>query len=122
MRTIIAGGRDITDILLVEQAVCESGFEITYVVSGKARGVDTLGEQWAEARGIPVLSFPANWDKYGKAAGAIRNKEMAENADALIAIWDGVSLGTGNMVSAAFQKGLKVFVLNLGRVNQQSLW
>lgn len=110
MKTIIAGGREITDIELVRQAVKLSGFEITEVVSGKARGVDTLGEQYAEENSIPVRDFPARWDLLGKAAGFIRNKEMANYGEALIAVWDGDSAGTRNMIKNARSKGLKVFV------------
>ena len=110
MKTIIAGSRTISSIQIVEQAILESGFEITEVVSGKAKGVDTLGEVWAALHGVPVKGFPANWDEHGKAAGYIRNIAMAHHADALIAVWDGVSRGTGHMIEQAKKKGIKVFV------------
>lgn len=79
--------------MLVRAAVDASGFRITEVVSGVAHGVDKLGERWAQAHKIPVKQFPAQWNKYGNAAGPIRNREMAEYADALIAVWDGQSRG-----------------------------
>lgn len=110
MKTIIAGSRTITDYGTVEQAIIESGFYISEVVSGKAKGVDTLGEQWATKNGLPIEAFPANWDEYGKSAGPIRNKEMAEYADALIAVWDGNSRGTQHMIITAVQAGLKVYI------------
>lgn len=109
MRTIIAGSRTITDYRLVLDAIRESGFEITAIVSGRARGVDTLGERFAKEHDIPLAPFPAKWDLYGKSAGYRRNEEMARNADALIAITTG-SVGTGHMIDIANQKGLKVYV------------
>jgi len=97
MRVIIAGPRDVFDRALVDLAVKASGFAITEVVSGKASGVDTLGEDWAKDNGVPVKEFPADWDRYKKRAGAIRNVAMAGYADALIAIDTG-SPGTNNMI------------------------
>lgn len=110
MRTIIAGSRDITNITSVYRAIAESEFTITLVLSGCARGVDELGEQYADYMNIPIQRFPANWDEYGKSAGYIRNQLMADSADALIAVWDGVSKGTKHMIDIAHKKGLKVFV------------
>jgi hypothetical protein len=109
MKVVIAGSRDITDYDLVEQAIVESGFEITEVVSGTARGVDTLGEQWAMNHATPIKRFPALWDKYQKAAGFIRNRQMACYAEALVAITIG-SPGTKNMIEIARKMGLKVYV------------
>lgn len=110
MKTIIAGSRDIHDADLLELVIKESGFEITTVVSGCAKGVDTLGEKWAAKKDIPIIEFPAQWEKYGRGAGPIRNKEMAENADACIVIWDGRSVGSKKMIELARKNGLLVHV------------
>ena len=110
MRTIIAGSRTISNPLAVESAIRDSGFEITEVYCGMARGVDLMGKHWAEKRGIHVREFPANWKQYGKAAGPIRNTHMASEADALIAIWDGDSKGTKNMIELARKNNLKVYI------------
>jgi hypothetical protein len=127
MRVIIAGSRNITSIDIIRNTVKESGFEaeITEVVSGVAKGVDKLGERWAAENNIPVKQFPAEWKnldlpivvvkqgrygKYNAAAGAVRNEQMAEYADALIAIWDGKSSGTHNMIENANKHKLKVHV------------
>lgn len=110
MKVIIAGSRDIASYRLVKEAIRNSGFEITEVVSGHARGVDSMGELYAEQNGIDLVIFPANWNKYGKSAGHKRNYKMAMYADALIAIWDGESKGTKGMIDIATEKGLKVFV------------
>lgn len=110
MKLIIAGGRNITDYDLVLSALRESGFIPTEIVSGMAQGVDTLAIQYAQENNLPLQRFWAEWEFYGKSAGPIRNRNMAEYADALIAIWDGVSRGTKNMIEEATKKGLKVYV------------
>jgi len=86
--------------------------DIEQVVSGTARGADRVGEQFAERFGIELKRFPADWKRWGKSAGAIRNAEMAEYADALIAFWDGESKGTQHMIKVATKKGLEVSVIN----------
>lgn len=115
MKTIVAGSRDITGFNIVEQAIRDSGFEITELVSGGARGVDRLGEKYAKEHNIPIKQFIPDWDKFGKSAGHKRNSQMADYADALVAIWDGVSKGTAGMIADATQKGLKVYVKDISK-------
>ena len=112
MKVIIAGSREINSYAVVEQAVRESNLEITEVVSGCARGVDRLGEAYAIKHRLPIAKFPANWD-LGRGAGHIRNAQMAEYAEALIAIWDGSSRGTAGMIRIARANGLQVYVKTL---------
>jgi hypothetical protein len=111
MKTIVAGSREITDYQLVWDAVYSCPWIITEIVSGGARGVDTLGEQVAATFNIPVKVFPADWGTHGKAAGPIRNQQMAEYADALIAVWDGNSTGTWNMIKQAEKRKMRVHVV-----------
>ena len=101
MRTIIAGSRTVTDPKIIEEAIVASGFVITEVVCGGAAGVDMLGRDWAVLRGIPVKMFPADWEQYGKAAGPIRNAQMADYAEQAICIFDAQAenRGTKNMLS-----------------------
>jgi len=110
MKIIIAGSRGITDYEVVEAAVAESGFAATVVVSGGADGVDALGERWALEHGLHVVRFPARWKYYGRRAGVIRNLEMVRFADALVAVWDGQSKGTGHTIREARKRGLLVHV------------
>jgi len=110
MKTIVAGSRNCTDVEIVRRAMNTCPFKITEVVSGCARGVDTIGEQLAERKGVPVKRFPANWDRDGKSAGYLRNAEMAEYAEALVAVWDGQSRGTKHMIDLAKRKGLMVYI------------
>lgn len=116
MRTIIAGSRTIEQYDLVKTAIesCNWHLEITEVVSGCAEGADLFGEQWAKRKMIPIKRFPADWRKHGKRAGPIRNEEMANYADALIAVWDGVSRGTQDMIERARYHRLRVYVYRYG--------
>ena len=114
---IISGSRSITSYRDIETAVNSSPFydKITEVVSGTCRGPDKLGEEWAILHKIPIKRFPADWNKHGKAAGYIRNEEMAKyvidsGGGYLIAVWDGKSRGTMSMISLAKQYGLNVYV------------
>lgn len=110
MRTIIAGTRTLTDFNIVLSAIKNSTFIPTVILSGGARGVDSLGELYANINDIPLEKYPANWDLYGKSAGYKRNVLMAEHADSLIAIWDGKSLGTKHMIDIAKKKNLRVYI------------
>ena len=111
MKVIIAGGREFNDYESLSKYcdfVLSNLKEDIEVVSGECRGADKLGEKYAKERGYDVKPFPADWDKYKKAAGHIRNEEMAKYADALIAFWDGESKGTKGMIDLATKYGLKV--------------
>ena len=98
MKVIIAGGRDFTNFFVVCNSLINFQKQITEIISGDATGADSLGIQWAQLRDIPVKHFPAHWDIYGNNAGYIRNAEMGEYADALIAFWNGKSRGTKHMI------------------------
>lgn len=118
MRTIIAGSRTIGERAtkwLVTQIVQQKNLIVTEVVSGTARGVDKGGELYASANKIPVKQFPANWDKHGKSAGYIRNKEMAQHGEQVIILWDGVSKGTNHMVELAKESGLHITLFDLSK-------
>lgn len=119
MKVIIAGPRykdpinkiPFDDYKLVAEAVKKSGFKITEEVCGMAIGADRLGEQWAIANGVPVKEMPANWTLHGRSAGPIRNRQMAEYADAAVIVWDGKSRGTRNMINEMIRKKKPYFLL-----------
>lgn len=122
-RVIIAGGRDFNDYLLLRETMDNLLQNITeeiVVVCGQARGADTLGEQYAKERGYRVDYYPADWKRYGKRAGYLRNEQMAQNADALVAFWDGKSRGTKLMIELAKQYGLKVRVQRYEKKGEQA--
>ena len=110
LKVIVAGSRRFKDYKIVKSALDYylANQDEVEIVSGCAGGVDSLGERYAEEKGIPVKKFPALWDKHGKAAGPIRNKQMAEYADALVLFWDGTSPGSRNMFENARKMGLKI--------------
>lgn len=112
LRVIIAGGRDFDNY----EHLCNKCNKVlseqteVQIVCGTARGADTLGEKYGKERGIEIKYFKPDWDNLGKAAGYIRNEEMAKNADALICFWDGVSKGSKHMIDLARKYKLKVRV------------
>ena len=115
-RVIIAGTRSFNDYELLRDSCNNLLSEkqrthTVVVISGTARGADQMGERYARERGYEIRQFPADWEQYGKSAGHIRNAKMADNADALIAFWDGESKGTKNMIDNARRKGLAVRVI-----------
>lgn len=117
MKVIIAGSRGITDLNLlikaVNKAYDEEGISVWEIISGGARGVDQLAEDFAKQTDIPITIMLADWVTHGKKAGILRNIDMANSgAEALIALWDGESKGTGAMINIAKRKGLKVFSCN----------
>lgn len=119
LKIIIAGSRDFDNYDLLEETMSNFLKENTNnveIVSGTARGADRLGEKFAENHGYQVKRFPANWNLYGKSAGPIRNRKMAEYASEghgiLFVFWDGASKGTKNMIDLAEKYGLEVHVIN----------
>lgn len=115
-KVIICGGREFDDYNLLKKACdyylsrkIESG-EKVIIISGGARGADKLGERYAKEKGLDVQVFPANWEKYGKRAGYLRNKQMAEVSNACIAFLSsyGENKGTKMMISIARENKLLV--------------
>lgn len=118
MKLIIAGSRDVRlTIIEIGEVLRERKVPVelvTEVVSGGAAGMDTCGEEWASYHGIPIKYFPANWDLHGKAAGPMRNKEMALYADAaLIVMKKGGSPGSKNMKDHMFRMKKAVYVYEM---------
>lgn len=134
MRVIIAGSRSLygpRGTKIVRQAIKDSGWKLTEVISGHAKGVDIIGEEIAKEDGIELTIFPANWKKHGRAAGYKRNEKMAWYANlfnkqyteedkwdeipdnlkgGLIAVWKNKSKGTGSMIEIAEQLELPTYV------------
>ena len=142
MKTIIAGSRNISDMFCTNGInPCEVGckcvdrayeytirvikacpWHITEIVSGRAKGVDQFGEWYARANKITLSIFPANWQQYGNAAGPIRNKEMAEYADACIVIWNGKSAGSTNMIKLAKEQSLGLMIQIPNEMGMDDFW
>ena len=110
MRIGIVGSRDyprLDQVVELVQALPEG----TTVISGGAQGVDITAEVTAKAHGLDRIIFPALWDKYGKRAGAIRNQQIVESSDRIIAFWDGVSPGTKITIDMAVRAGKQVDII-----------
>lgn len=116
MKTIIAGGRDYHDYAHVKKQLehFRKTHVITEIVSGGAKGADALGEQYAEEMNIKLKIYHADWEKNGRAAGPIRNQKMGDYADQLVAVWDGKSKGTKNMIDYMNKLKKPVFVIWVG--------
>ncbi len=115
MKVIIAGSRrgfisndEISSILK------DNNLTPTEIFSGGARGIDACGEIWASDNNIKLSIFPAQWDIHGKAAGPIRNKQMADGADVLVAILYPDSRGTLNMINTMKKLKKKTIVVKKG--------
>lgn len=110
MKVIIAGSRNLNDPKLVEKAIQKAGYDLKEIVSGGYKGIDTLAIEYALKNKINLYVIFAQWRLFGKRAGPIRNHQMAAYADALIAIWDGESYGTQDMIRSAKARGLCISV------------
>lgn len=117
-RVVICGGRDFNDYAFAEFCLnwillkkIEEGYDIV-VVSGGARGADKIGECWARSKGFEIDVHPADWDRYGKQAGYLRNVEMVDSCDGVVAFWDGESKGTKHTIDYANKKGVPCIVVN----------
>lgn len=118
MKLIIAGSRNFLDYDYLVKVLNESNLinSVEEVVCGMARGADLLGKRFAEEHNIPVKEFPADWNKYGKRAGYIRNQQMAEYGTDVLVFWDGISRGTKHMTDISRKMGLPVSVINYNQL------
>jgi hypothetical protein len=110
MKTIIAGSRTFNDYEFLKES-CKK-YNITQIISGTAKGADVLGERYAKEFNIPLIKVPADWS-LGKKAGYLRNVEMSEIAEQLIAFNVNHSKGTEHMINIAKNKKLNVIVFEL---------
>lgn len=121
MKVIIAGSRSfICDQVFYGAINVLCPYDITEVVSGGARGVDAMGERWAEINCYPLTKFPADWERHGKAAGPIRNKAMAEYADALFYIHYESSPGTADMIKQMKKLGKPTWGITIASTEIQN--
>ncbi|WP_211232682.1 DUF4326 domain-containing protein [Marinobacterium litorale] len=120
VRCVIAGSRDFNDYALLEKEmvkylnqVAETTEQIT-IISGNARGADLLGERFAQEYGLKLERYPAEWDRYGKRAGYLRNEHMANIVNHAVIFWDGISKGTKHMIDICDKKNIPGVVFNYG--------
>ncbi len=111
-KIIIAGSRSFSNYQLLKQEcnkfIQENQLDNVTIISGNARGADKLGEKYAKEHNYKCCIMPADWNQYGKRAGYLRNADMAKQANALIAFWDGQSRGTYHMIELSKKQNLKI--------------
>lgn len=120
-KLIVAGGRDFTDYNRCARAITDlatskdlyGNYNVS-IVSGMAKGADTLGADFAKLNRVKVYKFFADWDQYGKQAGFIRNEAMGTFADGLLSFWDQQSRGTEHMIRYMQSLGKPVHIVNYG--------
>ena len=114
-KVIICGSRAIKTTDLVVECIKNSSFNPTEVICGGAEGVDKIAEIWAKANNIPCKLFLPDYSEYDRAAPIIRNIEMLKEGEALIAIWDGFSMGTKHMITRATKMGMPMKVWEVSK-------
>lgn len=115
----VVGSRSFVDYELLESILCDYIINRygtmpgdCLIVSGGARGADGLSERFALDHGIETLIFEADWSKYGRAAGMVRNKNIVNNADVVFAFWDEKSKGTKNSIDLARNTNKELFIIS----------
>ena len=106
-RVVVAGSRNFSDYNKL------AGKKNVTIVSGTARGADRMVEKYAAEHGIKLEQFPAEWGVYHKGAGPIRNLQMVQSANAVVAFWDNTSSGTKNIIDCARKKGIPCKVISI---------
>jgi hypothetical protein len=109
MKVAVIGSRDFNDYEEVKQTL--STINITLLVSGGAKGADSLGERYAKEHNIETKIFLPDWEKYGKKAGFLRNTDIINEAELIIAFWDGQSKGTKDSIDKAFKSEKKILII-----------
>lgn len=112
MRLAVVGSRTFNDYGLLTDTIYKlTGGGDLCIVSGGAKGADNLAEKCADEFGFSIIIHLPEWDKYGKSAGYIRNKLIVEDADAILAFWDGESKGTKHTIDLALEKKKDLYVI-----------
>ncbi len=115
MKLAIVGSRTFNDFELLNEVVCScfiSGFmpyHVEAIISGGAKGADTIAKRWAminnvdteDLKAVEYFEFLPDWESDGKAAGFIRNKQIVDACDMVLAFWDGKSKGTEHTIKLA---------------------
>lgn len=125
MKLVIAGGRDM-DVPVIFIAACIDMFFLKpdTIIQGEANGVDASAKRYAIAYKLPRLDFKADWSAHGRAAGPLRNEQMAKAGDALLLIWDGKSPGSASMKKAmtTLSKPIYEVILRNNESTKQTLF
>lgn len=115
MKVALVGSRTFSNYEMmcafIERSLSDTEFSsIETVVSGGARGADTLAEQYARENGLELIVFPAEWERYGRKAGPLRNVKIIQECDLCFAFWDGQSRGTKHDIDLCKKMGKKCYI------------
>lgn len=114
MKIGIVGSRSFDDrakgFCAIAWILHKRGISMSLMVSGGAAGADRIGEEYADANGIPKLVYPADWKRYGRQAGFIRNGYIIRDSDIIIALWDMKSHGTKDDLTKAADYGKPSYI------------
>ncbi len=111
MKLAVIGSRGITELDL-EKYISN---EVTRIITGGARGVDTCAARYAQARGIPLTEFHPDYRRYGRGAPLKRNLQIIENADMVLAFWDGSSRGTRFVIEICRERKIPIQVIEMNK-------
>jgi hypothetical protein len=122
MKTAVIGTRTFENYPQLCETLDNLSHKPTEIISGGAKGADALAERYAHDNNIPLIVILANWEQHGKAAGPIRNQQIIEACEQVIAFWDGQSKGTGHTIKTAKAKGKPTKIVNYAQIQQITLW
>jgi len=111
MKTAIIGSRTATAAQYEALRQAAEGLGVTAIISGGAAGADQMAERYARETGKPLIIYRADWIEHGRAAGPIRNRRIIDEAEQVLAIWDGQSKGTADSLRHARKKGKPVRII-----------
>lgn len=109
-RVAVVGSRNFSNYTILKRYLLDYFYPF-FLISGGAKGADSLAQRFAENKHLDMKIFHPNWDKYGKRAGFLRNKKIVKNCDVVVAFWDGESKGTKNTIDLAKEAGKKVYIV-----------
>lgn len=122
-KIVVAGGRTYTNTGMVFICLEDIVQKDDVIISGHAKGVDMMGEFYAQKNNLVCEIYPAEWDKYGRSAGPRRNEKMAQIADKVVVFWDFKSRGTKNMIDMAKKYKKELFIFDyFGNLKQHFLF
>jgi hypothetical protein len=116
MRVAVVGGRDFDDYDLMKKTLDEIQ-DVDLIVSGGSEGADNLAERYAYEKSIKMKVFKPNWNMFGRQAGFLRNIDIINNADMVVAFWDGMSRGTKHSIDIAKKGNIKTVVVEYRRTS-----
>lgn len=111
MKLAVVGSRNFNEYDLLESHL--NSLLPSQIIPGGAKGADSLAEQYAEKYSISIHVFKPDWKKYGRGAGIVRNKEIVDAADHVLAFWDGKSKGTKSSIDHARKNNKPVTIIDI---------